>query len=145
LIDIDPSIDQQKNGLILELRDLIRQPSVSSESYGILECAKLVANLMSEAGLETHLLFLQNKKIAPIVFGEVKSKANSNGKTLLFYNHYDTQPITSISLWKYHLFSGTIIDNKIFGRGSSDDKGELVARVRAIKSYLISSVAVSKE
>ena len=52
-----------------------------------------------------------------------KSKNNPN-TTLLFYNHYDVQPVEPLELWDDPPFSGKIIGNKIFGRGASDDKGE---------------------
>jgi len=73
---------------------------------------------------------------APIVFGEVKSKSNPNGKTILFYNHYDVQPIDPIEKWDEDPFSGKVDGNVIFGRGSSDDKGELITRIKAVEFFL---------
>ena len=49
-----------------------------------------------------------NSTPPPIVYGEVKSKANPNGKTLLFYNHYDVQPEDPVELWDEHPFSGKV-------------------------------------
>ena len=70
----------------------------------------------------------------PLVFGEVKSKSNPLGKTILFYNHYDVQPIDPIENWNEDPFSGKVDGNVIFGRGSSDDKGELITRLKAVES-----------
>ena len=75
------------------------------------------------------------KGVAPLVYGEVKSKKNPK-KTLLFYNHYDVQPVEPFELWNYPPFSGKIKGNKIFGRGSSDDKGELITRIKAVEAFL---------
>ncbi len=73
----------------------------------------------------------------PIVYGEVKSKSNPDGKTILFYNHYDVQPEEPLDLWdKADPFSGKVDGNYIFGRGSSDDKGELITRIKAVEYYL---------
>jgi acetylornithine deacetylase/succinyl-diaminopimelate desuccinylase-like protein len=72
----------------------------------------------------------------PIVYGEVKSKANPDGKTILFYNHYDVQPEEPIELWKADPFSGKIEGNYIFGRGAADDKGELITRIKAVEYFL---------
>jgi acetylornithine deacetylase/succinyl-diaminopimelate desuccinylase-like protein len=72
----------------------------------------------------------------PLVFGEVKSKLNPLGKTILFYNHYDVQPIDPIENWNEDPFSGKVDGNLIFGRGSSDDKGELITRLKAVESFL---------
>ena len=51
------------------------------------------------------------------VHGEVRSKANPNGRTILFYNHYDVQPVDPIELWNADPFSGRVEDNYIYGRG----------------------------
>lgn len=75
--------------------------------------------------------------VPPIVFGEVKSKSNPSGKTILFYNHYDVQPEEPVNLWdNADPFSGKVDGNIIFGRGSSDDKGELITRIKAVEFYL---------
>jgi acetylornithine deacetylase/succinyl-diaminopimelate desuccinylase-like protein len=51
----------------------------------------------------------------PIVYGEVKSKSNPNGKTILFYNHYDIQPEGPIELWNDDPFIDKIDENYIYG------------------------------
>ena len=71
-----------------------------------------------------------------MVVGEVKSKSNPSGKTILFYNHYDVQPEDPVDLWKYNPFSGMVEDNRIYGRGSTDDKGELITRIKAVEYVL---------
>jgi acetylornithine deacetylase/succinyl-diaminopimelate desuccinylase-like protein len=120
---------------ITDLQNLIRQSSISSNNTVISKCAYLVANLMRKAGLDSEVLFL-NKRIPPVVFGQIKSKINLNEKTILFYNHYDTQPLGPIKLWEYHPLEGVIEDGRIYGRGSSDDKGELIVRIKGVECYL---------
>jgi acetylornithine deacetylase/succinyl-diaminopimelate desuccinylase-like protein len=122
------------NNLISDLQTLIRQPSVSAKNEGIEECAKLVKKILKKSGISSEILRLK-KGVAPIVYGEVKSKKN-NSRTLLFYNHYDVQPAEPFDLWDDPPFSGTLKGNKIFGRGSSDDKGELITRIKAVESHL---------
>lgn len=127
-------VDNNMKGLISDLQTLIRQPSVSAKNEGLEECARLVAKIMRNSGIRSELLYLR-KGVPPVVYGEVKSKQNPK-KTLLFYNHYDVQPAEPFDLWKDKPFSGKIIGNKIFGRGSADDKGELITRIKAVESYL---------
>ena len=127
-------IDNNMKGLISDLQTLIRQPSVSAKNEGLEECARLVAKIMRNSGIHSEILYLR-KGTPPVVYGEVKSKQNPK-KTLLFYNHYDVQPAEPFDLWKDKPFSGKIIGNKIFGRGSADDKGELITRIKAVESYL---------
>ena len=122
------------NELVFELQTLIRQPSVSANNQGIEECAKLVSKILKKSGISSQILRLK-KGVAPVVYGEVKSKTNPN-KTLLFYNHYDVQPADPFDLWDYKPFSGKIRGNKVFGRGSSDGKGELITRIKAVDAYL---------
>ena len=128
------AVDSQMNLLVKDLQILIRQPSVSAKNEGIEECALLVKKLLQQNGIKSELLRL-NKKTAPIVYGEIKSKSNPN-KTLLFYNHYDVQPVEPYDLWDDPPFSGKLKGNKIFGRGASDDKGELITRIKAVNCFL---------
>ena len=127
-------VDKHMNDLLKDLQTLIKQPSISAKNEGIEECAVLVAKMLKKAGISSEILRL-NKTAAPLVFGEIKSKSNP-AKTLLFYNHYDVQPIEPLGEWNNPPFSGKIIGNKIFGRGASDDKGELITRIKAVESYL---------
>lgn len=127
-------VDINMKGLISDLQTLIRQPSVSAKNEGLEECARLVGKIMRKSGIHSEILYLR-KGIPPVVYGEVRSKQNPK-RTLLFYNHYDVQPAEPFDLWDDKPFSGKIKGNKIFGRGSADDKGELITRIKAVESYL---------
>ena len=137
-------MDSEMGNLISDLQTLIRQPSVSAKKQGLVECANLIADTMHKAGISSEVLYLDNHRgnddikdvPPPIVYGEVRSKANPNGKTILFYNHYDIQPEEPVELWKEDPFSGKVEGNYIFGRGSADDKGELITRIKAVECFL---------
>jgi acetylornithine deacetylase/succinyl-diaminopimelate desuccinylase-like protein len=144
---VSPSlVDENMGDLISDLQDLIRQASISAINYGLEECAELLSNMMNKAGINTERLYLDQfdygnntegvLNIPPLVFGEVKSKSNPHGKTILFYNHYDVQPIDPVEKWSENPFSGKIDGNMIYGRGSSDDKGELITRLKAVEFIL---------
>lgn len=131
--------------LIADLQILIRQPSISATSEGLEQCAILLSNMMKNAGIDSELLYLDiedqiesgiTKQVPPVVFGEVKSKSNPHSKTILFYNHYDVQPVDPIEKWNEDPFSGKVVGNLIYGRGSSDDKGELITRLKAVEFIL---------
>lgn len=76
---------------------------------------------MTKANIKTELIYLNDHRegdVPPIVFGEVKSRSNPSGKTILFYNHYDVQPEGPVELWNNaDPFSGDVDGNYIFGRG----------------------------
>ena len=134
IVDVLKHVDSHMDTLVSDLQTLIRQPSVSAKNEGIEECAKLVSKLLKKSGISSEILRLK-KHVAPVVFGEIKSKQNP-GKTLMFYNHYDVQPAEPFDLWDDPPFSGTRKGNKIFGRGATDDKGELITRIKAVEACL---------
>jgi len=136
---IESRVESEIDTLTSQLQQLIRVPSVSAKKQlTITKCAELVSEIMSKAGIKSELLKLDynSEEIAPVVYGEVKSKNNPDGKTILFYNHYDVQPPEPIELWDNDPFSGKIDGNLIFGRGASDDKGELITRIKAVQYFL---------
>jgi acetylornithine deacetylase/succinyl-diaminopimelate desuccinylase-like protein len=100
LSKLDLFVDSCRDDIITDLRLLIRQPSISAGIQGLVECANVVASIMRKAGITTEIMHLYNKSEGiygidddaggpPLVYGEVKTKANPNGRTILFYNHYD--------------------------------------------------------
>lgn len=136
---IESRVESEIDTLTSQLQQLIRVPSVSAKKQlTITKCAELVSEIMSKAGIKSELLKLDynSEEIAPVVYGEIKSKNNPDGKTILFYNHYDVQPPEPIELWDDDPFSGKIDGNLIFGRGASDDKGELMTRIKAVQYFL---------
>jgi putative selenium metabolism hydrolase len=71
-------------------------------------------------------------------FGSITAcfKGRRPGRKLLFDSHVDTVPVTDPSRWKYDPFSGDIIDDRIYGRGSSDMKGALAAIITAAEYFI---------
>ena len=55
---IASAVDSEMDNLIRDLQRLIRQPSVSAKNQGITECATLVADIMSDAGIDSQILYL---------------------------------------------------------------------------------------
>jgi acetylornithine deacetylase/succinyl-diaminopimelate desuccinylase-like protein len=128
-------VDGNLNTFAKEVIRLASQPSVSARKEGIEECAALVEKMLQETGATTKVLRMDGA--APLVFGEIKSTRSQ--KTVLFYNHYDVQPEEPLELWKSPPFKPEIRDGRIYGRGVSDDKGELVSRLKIVESYLKTS------
>lgn len=136
---INSAVDSEMKNFIFDLQELIREPSISIEKQGLVECANKVQQLMRKAGINSEMLYLDSKKkedVPPIIYGEIKSKSNPNGKTILFYNHYDVQPVEPLDQWEKDPFSGEVDHKYIFGRGSADDKGEIITRIKAIEYFL---------
>jgi acetylornithine deacetylase/succinyl-diaminopimelate desuccinylase-like protein len=120
------------NNFAKDIIKLAAQPSVSARNEGVEECAVLVEKMLRETGASTKVLKIEG--VAPLIYGEIKS--NRSPKTVLFYNHYDVQPEEPLELWKSPPFKPEIRDGVLYGRGVSDDKGELVSRLKIVESYL---------
>ncbi len=117
--------------MVADLQRLVRQPSVSATGEGIAECSRLVADMLEESGIPSTVLKLPGR--APLVYGHLESGAE---RTVLFYNHYDVQPAEPLDEWKHLPFGGELEDGRVYGRGATDDKGELVSRIEAVRMLL---------
>jgi acetylornithine deacetylase/succinyl-diaminopimelate desuccinylase-like protein len=126
-------IDSNKDSAIELLSKLVSQPSVAATGQGIKECSDLGLRLLDELGANPKLYDIGEG--SPLVAGEIKSKKNPS-KTILFYNHYDVQPPEPLELWDSPPFTPTIRDGKMYGRGVSDDKGELAGRLKLTEAFL---------
>jgi acetylornithine deacetylase/succinyl-diaminopimelate desuccinylase-like protein len=133
---VDPKfeeyVDNHLNDFVRQVIRLASQPSVSARKEGIEECAALVETMLKEIGATTKVL--RTDGAAPLVYGEIKSKKSQ--KTIMFYNHYDVQPEEPLELWKSPPFEPEIRDGVLYGRGVSDDKGELVSRLKIVESFI---------
>ena len=127
---IDSYLEKNLYKSIAELSRLVAQPSISAQGIGLKECANLVADMLRARGFSAEVMDTEG---APVVFGERKGKSD---KTLLFYNHYDVQPPEPLELWDSPPFEPSLRDGKLYGRGVSDDKSHIVARLHAIDALL---------
>ena len=131
LESVRDSVTREQDGIVTDLRKLVKHPSISAQSVGIEECASALNEIMRDSGISSNIIKLTDGN--PIVYGEVKS---SSKKTLLLYSHYDVQPVEPLDDWKYNPFSGVVADNKVHGRGAADSKGNVIALIKAAKAFL---------
>jgi acetylornithine deacetylase/succinyl-diaminopimelate desuccinylase-like protein len=127
---IDAYLEKNLDKSIAELSKLVSQPSISAQGIGLKECANLVADMLRARGFTAEVMDTEG---APVVFAERKGKGD---KTLLFYNHYDVQPPEPLELWESPPFEPSLREGKLYGRGVSDDKSHITARLHAIDSIL---------
>lgn len=113
------------------LEQLARQPSVAAQNLGITEMAGQVEGLLKELGFNTQRL--EVPEAPPAIYGERRGRSPF---TLLLYNHYDVQPAEPLELWLTPPYEPTVRDGKLYARGVSDNKGELAARLAAIRALL---------
>ncbi len=128
---MDPAerVPHVEDELLEELVDFLRMPSISAqrdEGAGFRNCAEWVADKLREAGAEARLMETEGH---PVVYAEIGDGA----RTLLSYGHYDVQPPEPLDLWESDPFEPTVRDGALFARGVADDKGDVLARIQALK------------
>ena len=108
------------------LAELVALPTVSAAGRAHEEGAAKVAEVLQDLGLKAEL---HRGYGPPVVYAE----GGEGERVLLFYNHYDVQPPDPLELWETEPFRLVERDGLWYGRGTHDDKGELVARVMAAR------------
>ncbi len=143
-------IETEKNNNLSQLIEFLKFPSISSDSnynYGMKDCANwLVEHLKSigfeNVGIRQNLTTIKQDNGEtieheghPIVYGEWLN-GGPNAKTILVYGHYDVQPVDPIELWESNPFDPEIRGDRLYGRGTADDKGQLFCHIKSLEAYL---------
>ncbi|MGB3634396.1 MAG: M20/M25/M40 family metallo-hydrolase, partial [Rubrobacteraceae bacterium] len=131
-MDLEQRIDESKDALQRELEEFLRMPSISAksdENNGFRGYAEWVAEKLEETGAETRIMETEGH---PVVYAEI----GDGEKTLLSYGHYDVQPPEPLDLWESDPFGPTVRDGSIYARGVADDKGDVMARIQALRLYI---------
>lgn len=128
-------LDQNMPQALERLFAFLRIPSISTDPALAAECDRaadwLVEDLQSlGVSVEKHVT-----PGRPIVMGHV----DGPGPHLLFYGHYDVQPVDPIELWENDPFDPQLEDTPngkvIRGRGTSDDKGQVMTFIEACRAW----------
>lgn len=122
---------------VRELCDFVRFPSVSGQPQhrdDVAACAEWLRKNFSQAGLDAQI---HRTAGHPVVLARTPRRGKSGGKPhFVVYGHYDVQPAEPFDLWKTPPFEPTIRGGALFGRGSSDNKGQHFAHLKAVEAYL---------
>src|SRR5690606_35326074 len=128
-------IDTHQQRFLDELFELLRIPSVSADSRhkgDVRKAAEYLVNKLQEAGVDK--VELCETPGHPIVYAE--KIVNPSLPTVLVYGHYDVQPPDPLDLWTSPPFEPVIKDDKIYARGSCDDKGQVYMHVKAFETMM---------
>jgi len=130
-MDLGERVDGSREELLGELNEFLRMPSVSAregESEEFRDCARWVAGKLEEAGADASIMETEGH---PVVYAEI----GFGESTLLSYGHYDVQPPEPLGLWESDPFEPTVRDGGLYARGAADDKGDVLARIQALRLY----------
>src|SRR5690242_7782477 len=128
-------INVNRDRYLTELKAFLAIPSVSAlpqHAADVRRCADWCADEMKRIGLQNVRLF--DTPGNPVVYGDWLGAAGA--PTILFYGHYDVQPVDPIELWDSPPFEATVRDGEIYARGSADDKGQVFMHFKAIEAHL---------
>lgn len=142
----------REHEIIKEFVQLLSIPNVSNDQNGVRKNAEFIQNMMAKRGIETRIMETAGN---PVVYGELK--VNNTAKTLMFYVHYDGQPVDPSKWTETHPFKPALRPGKlktgttepkpipfpgpgekfnedwrIYARSASDDKVPIIAILTAL-------------
>ena len=117
-----------------EFFTFLRFPSVSTDDAykeKLVECGQWLVEKLKRIGLEAQLVSTPGH---PIVWA--KNKHQPGRKTVMVYGHYDVQPPDPLELWDSPPFDPVLKNGYVFARGSTDNKGQILAHILGIQEML---------
>lgn len=132
---LDAYFTAERSRHLAELRDFVRIPSVSAlpaHRADMARAADWTAARLRAAGVPAVEVWPTAGH--PVVWGAWPA-AEPAAPTILIYGHYDTQPADPFDLWETPPFEPTERDGRLYARGASDDKGNLLLPILAAEAY----------
>ncbi len=128
-------INVNRDRYVDELKQYLAIPSISAlpeHAADVKRAADWTADALRAAGLENVRLI--DTPGNPVVYGDW---LHAPGKpTILYYGHYDVQPVDPVNLWTTPPFEATVRDGEIYARGAADDKGQVFMHIKAVEAFL---------
>ena len=119
-----------------ELLDFVRIPSVSASAEHVADvvtAGEWVVQRLKNAGIQNVQMFPTAGH--PVVYGDWLH-AGADKPTVLIYGHFDVQPAEPFDLWQTPPFAPEVRDDKVWGRGASDDKGGMLIPILSAEAML---------
>jgi len=118
-----------------QLLDFLRIPSISAlpaHAPDVQQAAHWVADRLSSAGLENVQVLPTGGH--PVVYADWLRAPDR--PTVMIYGHFDVQPVDPLELWTTPPFDPTVRDGRVYARGASDDKGNMLIPILAVEALL---------
>jgi acetylornithine deacetylase/succinyl-diaminopimelate desuccinylase-like protein len=118
-----------------ELLDFLRIPSISSlpeHAADVQDAARWVAGRLEAAGLEQARVM--STAGHPVVYAQWLHAAGK--PTVMIYGHFDVQPVDPLDLWTQPPFEPYVREERVYARGASDDKGNMLTPILAAEAML---------
>jgi acetylornithine deacetylase/succinyl-diaminopimelate desuccinylase-like protein len=128
-------LTDKKTDFFNDYLDLLRIPSISAlpeHAADVQRAGEWVARRLQQAGVENVAVMPTGGH--PVVYGDW---LHAPGKpTILLYGHFDVQPVDPLELWTSPPFEPTIRNGRVYARGSSDMKGNLIDTIAGVEALL---------
>ncbi|GIV74464.1 MULTISPECIES: dipeptidase [Caldilinea] len=128
-------LETHQSDFIERLLDFLRIPSISSlpeHAADVRRAGEWVMAQLRNAGME-HVEMMETGG-HPVVYADW---LHAPGKpTVMIYGHFDVQPVDPIALWENPPFEPVIKNDRVYARGASDDKGNMLAPILALEALL---------
>jgi len=128
-------VNNNNNRYLEELKSFLAIPSISTDperKSDMGKCADYLVEHLIRIGMQNVKVFPTEGH--PIVYADWLHAAGS--PTILIYGHYDVQPVEPLELWTSEPFIPTVRDDKIFARGATDDKGQVMIHLKSLEAFL---------
>jgi acetylornithine deacetylase/succinyl-diaminopimelate desuccinylase-like protein len=128
-------LDENQGRFLDELVALLRIPSISAlpeHAADVAAAAAWIAQRLRQAGLEH--AHVEPTGGHPLVYADWLHIPDK--PTVLIYGHLDVQPVDPLDEWVYPPFEPTVADDRLYARGASDDKGNMLVPILAIEALL---------
>jgi acetylornithine deacetylase/succinyl-diaminopimelate desuccinylase-like protein len=128
-------ININRDRFVEELKQYLAIPSISAlpqHAADVRRAAEWTADELRRVGMHNVKLF--ETPGHPVVYGDWLGAPGA--PTILFYGHYDVQPVDPVDQWISPPFEATVRDGEIYARGSADDKGQVFMHIKAVEAHL---------
>jgi acetylornithine deacetylase/succinyl-diaminopimelate desuccinylase-like protein len=133
-------IEQHRDRHMDLLKALLAIPSVSTDSAHLGEvrrCADWLANYLGSMGME-NVRLIPTELGHPVIYAD-RLQAGPDAPVMLVYGHYDVQPADPYEAWESPPFEATIRNDRLYARGASDMKGQLMAVLIALEAAIMTN------
>lgn len=129
-------LHEHRDTLLEKLNDFLKIPSVSTDptyKADVEKAADFLVDYLEQLSFEK--VMKQPTAGHPLVYAEYNG-AGEDAPTVLFYGHYDVQPVDPIEEWDSEPFQPEVRDGRIYARGASDDKGQVFMHLAVFEAFL---------
>jgi len=132
--ELEAAFAENQKRIIEEWKTFLRFPSISADplyNSNCRECAEWLSAHLEQIGFTSELLETGTK---PVVYAERPGQPDKT--TILFYGHYDVQPIDPENAWETPRFAPPLLNGRLYARGAEDNKGQVFYTLKALETLI---------